>query len=235
MPKKTKMTSQEMAIYSDKTGSTSSSFSSTSTTETNTGEHVETPLDLEALANNRCEEAIEQLQSRFGECNPLELARIMFALTKHRCCLGSNQGTVANMKWACFTALYPRLSLHLEEVAENTNELKRFFNMSVYNLNTSYTLTEPEPWEAYWRTRFAISPLDACWPEGKEKIRKMLSSYIEGRRQLLTHSEMIDSIFEEYTECVIKAIDCNVQALQDVLLNLYWREVAMEDGLNDSM
>jgi len=73
MPKKTKMTSQKMAINTDKTGSTISELSSTSTAETRTGEYVETPLDLEVLANNRREEAIEQLQSRFGEYNPLNL------------------------------------------------------------------------------------------------------------------------------------------------------------------
>lgn len=242
MPKKTKMTSQEMAMTLRIMGSTSSELSSTSTAETKTGEHFETPLDLEALANNRREEAIEQLQSRFGERSPLELARIIFALTKHRCysstyscCLGSNQGTVANMKWACFTALYPGLSLYLVEVAENVKELKRFFDMSIHNLDTSYTLTESAPWDLYWSRKFAISPLDARWPEGKEKISKMLSRYKEGREQLVAYSEMIDSVFEDYTKHVIEAIDCNVQLLQDVLVELYWREVAMEDGLNDCM
>jgi hypothetical protein len=236
------MTSQEMAKRLPGMRSTSSELSSTSTVETKPGEHIETPLDLDALANNRREEAIKQLQSQFGECDPLGIARIIFALTKRRCncssyncCLRNTRGTVVNMKWTCFTALYPGLSLHLDQVAEDIQVLKKFLNMPANNLDTVYTLTESYSWDINWSMQFAISPLDARWPEIKEKIRRMLSRYKEGRRQLLAQAEMIDSVFEEYTEHVIKAIDRNIQALQDFLLKMYWKEVVMEDCLNDCM
>lgn len=191
------------------------------------------------LVQEKYDAAREELRTKFGNIEPLIIAKVIFRLKaecygkylhNQYCCQQIRKSPVVTIQWICFTALYPELACRLDELAKCKRELEAC--LKVENDEEAYlNVSQFVDWDLNMRKAFAISPMSPSWNEKRKSIQTHLENIEKLWANLQPEMKNVDVLFEPFVRIVAVRLCDATECLRRALVKVDWTEDTTQEAL----